>query len=147
MAAYPPTRAHYSHSGIFMLSRTRSLTAVCGLVVMLGAGVSSAACLAPTAPGTFPDGTTASLEEMVAGQKSVKEFVAQSDAYADCVMAETPKFDAKKQYSDKEKEALAAVQAAAQKKVDAADAEKAAVAERFNVQLRAYKAKAAAPKN
>ena len=130
-----------------MLSRTRSLTAVCGLVVMLGAGVSSAACLAPTAPGTFPDGTTASLEEMVAGQKSVKEFVAQSDAYADCVMAETPKFDAKKQYSDKEKEALAAVQAAAQKKVDAADAEKAAVAERFNVQLRAYKAKAAAPKN
>lgn len=132
-----------------MPSRIRFLAAIGGLALLIGAGVSNANCSAPSAPGTFPDGTTASLEEMVAGQKSVKEFIAQSDAYIDCLSGELPKVDPKKQYSDKDKEALAAAQAAGQKKIDAAESDKAAVAERFNVQLRAYKAKAAAaaPKN
>lgn len=130
--------------------RHRSLAAAGGLALLLATSVSEATCLAPTAPGTFPDGTTASLEEMIAGQKSVKEFIAQADQYIDCVSSETPKYDPKKSYSDKEKEAMAATQAAAQKKVDAVETDKTAVAERFNVQLRAYKTRAAAvsaPKN
>ena len=128
-----------------MLSRIRMLAATTGLFVLLTGASAGATCLAPTPPGTFPDGTTASLDEMKAGQKSVKDYVAQADAYEDCITAETPKFDPKKQMSDKEKAALQETQAAAQKKIDATDAEKAAVAERFNVQLRAYKAKLAAP--
>jgi len=41
-------------------------------------------CLPPTAP-TITDGSTASMEEMLAGQGHVKQFVAAGDAYIACL--------------------------------------------------------------
>lgn len=126
-----------------MSSRIRLLAATTGLVVLLSGAAADATCLAPTAPGTFPDGNTASLDDMKAGAKAVKDFVAQSDTYIDCVTSETPKYDPKKPMSDKDKEAMAATQAAAQKKIDAAEDQKKAVGNRMNEQIRIYKAKQA----
>lgn len=127
-----------------MSSRIRLLAATTGLVVLLTGAAAGATCLAPTAPGTFPDGNTATLDEMKAGAKAVKDFIAQSDTYLDCIASETPKYDPKKPMSDKEKEAMAAAQAAAQKKSDAAEDQKKAVGNRMNEQIRLYKAKQAA---
>ncbi len=41
-------------------------------------------CASPALP-TLPDGTKASLDEMMAGQKKVKEFVAAGDTYLKCL--------------------------------------------------------------
>ncbi len=41
-------------------------------------------CAAPELP-TLPDGTKATLDEMMAGQKKVKEFVAAGDGYLKCL--------------------------------------------------------------
>jgi hypothetical protein len=41
-------------------------------------------CAAPDVP-TVPDGSKASLDEMMAGQKKVKEFVAAGDGYLKCL--------------------------------------------------------------
>ncbi len=134
--------------GFSMSFRIRFLAATSSLCLLLTGVTASAACMAPTAPGTFPDGATAALPDMVAGQKSVKEFLAQEDAYIECLDNEAPRFDPKKQYSAKEKETMTAERIEAKKKMDTAEEDKKAVAERFNVQLRAYKAaQAAAPKN
>ena len=127
-----------------MPSRIRLLAATTGLVVLLSASAASATCLAPAPPGTFPDGNTATLDEMKAGAKAVKDFIAQSDAYEDCVSGETPKFDPKAKMSDKDKADLAATQAAAQKKVDASEEAKKSVGAKMNEQIRLFKAKQAA---
>jgi hypothetical protein len=41
-------------------------------------------CAAPALPG-LPDGATASLEQMLAGQKAVKEFQAVNSEYRTCL--------------------------------------------------------------
>lgn len=41
-------------------------------------------CTAPATP-TLPDGASASLEEMVAGQAAVKSFQADAQAYRECL--------------------------------------------------------------
>ena len=46
-----------------------------------------AECTKATAPD-IPDGDAASLEEMVAGQKAVKAFMADGEAYLACLDAE-----------------------------------------------------------
>ncbi|MCB1687378.1 MAG: hypothetical protein KDI33_02780 [Halioglobus sp.] len=41
-------------------------------------------CTTPTTP-TLPDGATATLEQMLAGQKAVKDFQAMNTAYRSCL--------------------------------------------------------------
>ena len=51
----------------------------------LSAGTAYADCSYPAAPANLPDGRTATLEEMVAGQKTVKEYDTAIKAYVDCI--------------------------------------------------------------
>lgn len=90
----------------------------------------------------LPDGTTASKDEMLAGQRSVKAFMASMEEYLTCI-------------ENEEQEAVAALDApgaeelvrretAIVKKYNAAVEDMELVAARFNDQVRAYKAKAQA---
>ena len=57
------------------------------LALLLAANFAMAECSRPTAP-ELPDGAVSDLETMVAGQKAVKAYVAQTEAYLDCLTAE-----------------------------------------------------------
>jgi hypothetical protein len=110
----------------------------------LAAAQAHAACDYPVAPGKFPDGSQASKEEMLAAKASVVKYNADMDAYLVCIKAE---FDAKvgalPNATPAQKAEMERVQ---DQKQTAAVEEVTAVTERFNEQLRAWKAKAAAEK-
>lgn len=73
------------------------------------------ACERPSAPSSIPDGATASKEDMLAAKKAVDAFKSGMEEYFTC-----------------EKSAA---------KKDAAGAELVKVADRFNAQVKAFKAK------
>jgi len=73
------------------------------------------ACERPTAPSSIPDGSTASKEEMLAAKRAVDAFKSSMEEYFGC-----EKSTAKK---------------------DAAGMELVKVADRFNAQVKAFKAK------
>ena len=73
------------------------------------------ACEKPKAPSSIPDGATASKEDMLAAKKAVDAFKSGMEEYFTC-----------------EKSAA---------KKDAAGAELVKVADRFNAQVKAFKAK------
>lgn len=84
-----------------------------------------------------PDGTTASKEEMIAGQRGIKTYMAAMEEYLSCIEAAEQETvagpdelddDAKQQRIDM-----------LNKKYNAAVEEMNIVAEEFNVQVRAYK--------
>ena len=118
------------------------------LVAALVGGRAYADCTYPRPPDHIPDGNTASLQEMLAGQSAVKAYNADIKAYTDCLRLEhdqalsnadptkmTP--DQKKAY-DKQKAELDNVLI---QKNDAAVDAATAVTNRFNEQVRIYKAK------
>ena len=74
-----------------------------------------AGCNRPSAPGAFPDGKTAAMEEMMAAKKTVDAFKKDMESYMSCERISS--------------------------KVSDAQAELEKVAEAFNVQVRAFKAK------
>src|SRR5580698_10288688 len=97
-----------------------------------------AACTYPTAPAKIPDGATATLAEMVAAQKAVKQFDEEINAYTACI-----KLEEDAQLNGEQKKAIEAQQA---QKNNAAVDEDQAIADRFNEQIRIFKAKQGAPK-
>ena len=111
------------------------------LVLMggLAAAHANAACSYPTAPGKFPDGTQATKDEMLAAKKLVVQYNTDMDTYLACLKDD---YDAR---------VAAAPDASADQKAEMAkkqdskynDAVKEVtdVTERFNEQLRAWKAK------
>jgi hypothetical protein len=114
------------------------------LAVLLAGGEAYAACTYPTEPTDLPDGNTATLEQMVAAQKTVKEFDQAIGAYTACLKLEHEAELAKSPgLSEDKKKDLDRVLA---QKHDAAIAADEALAARFNEQVRAYKAKNAAAK-
>jgi hypothetical protein len=72
-------------------------------------------CTRPSAPTVIPDGKTAAMEEMMAAKKVIDAYKRSMEEYLDC-----------------EKSGL---------KLDSAQAELVKVADRFNLQVRAFKAK------
>jgi len=119
----------------------RSLT----LLAALAAGNAYAACTYPTAPSDIPDGNNATLEQMVAAQKAVKQFDQDINAYTSCLKLESDAAiakvdqgadDAKKK--EEQKTELSRVQV--QKHNAAVEADEA-LASRFNEQLKVFKAK------
>jgi hypothetical protein len=103
-----------------------------------------AACDYPIAPGKFPDGAAATLEEMKTAKASVVKYNADMDAYLACINGEyDAKIAAEGKITPDKKADLDRVQ---NQKQDAAVKEVTDVTERFNEQLRAYKAKTAAEK-
>jgi hypothetical protein len=105
----------------------------------LAATQASAACHYPVAPGKFPDGTQATKEEMLAAKKLVVKYNDEMSAYIECTNAEfDAKLAAQTDATDAQKSDMTRMQA---QKQDAALKEVTDVTERFNEQLRAWKAK------
>ena len=62
-----------------------NLIACCSCSILFGTSV--LACDYPKSP-PVPNGSTASKEEMLAGQKEVKGYINKLEAYQDCLVAE-----------------------------------------------------------
>ena len=103
------------------------------------AGQANASCDYPTAPGKFPDGSQATKDEMLAAKGLVVKYNSEMDTYLQCIKGEYDTSIAG--LSSPSKEALAKLEKAQVQKQDAALKEVTDVTERFNEQLRAWKAK------
>ena len=101
------------------------------LVFLFTAGIAIAECERPTAP-TLPDGARSDLETMVEGQKAVKAYVSETEAYLECLTAEG---EAAVEEETTEQQ-LARIEEH-NKAVDDMEA----VAEAFNEEIREYKEK------
>ncbi len=104
---------------------------IIGLFFLLASNLVLAECARPQAP-QLPDGGTSDLETMVEGQKAVKAYVAETEAYLDCLNEEGAAV------ADEEtpEQQHARVELHNQA-VDDMDA----VADAFNEEIREYKAK------
>lgn len=110
----------------------------------LAAAQANAACTYPVAPGKFPDGSQASLDEMKTAKASVVKYNADMETYLTCIKSE---YDAKvATQADATNDQKAEMERVQLQKHNAAVDEVTQVTERFNEQLRAYKAKTAAAK-
>jgi uncharacterized protein YfkK (UPF0435 family) len=108
------------------------------LTLLATAAAAEAACIYPRAPDRVPDGSTATYDEMVAAQKAVKQFNEDIDAYNSCLDLEMATLEQSGSYDETRLEELRAMQA---KKNNAAVDEVQALADRFNEQLRIFKAR------
>ena len=108
------------------------------LIALAAAASANAACIYPRAPDRLPDGSTAPYEEMVAGQKAVQQFNEDINAYNACLDLEMVNLEKSGSYDENRLTELRAMQA---KKNNAAVDEVQAVADRFNEQLRIFKAR------
>jgi hypothetical protein len=112
-------------------------------LLVIAASLSTAAyadCVYPHAPEKLPDGSTATLDEMKAANKLVKQYDADMTAYLECIKTEYDGTTAKlpADATEDQKKQLAARY---QQKSTAAYDEVQAVVTRFNEQLRVFKAK------
>ena len=112
------------------------LTKTTAVIAMLFAVQGAFACEYPQRV-SVPDGATASKEDMIAGQKGVKSYMASMEEYLSCIEADEAKRvlelgnvddDTKRQQEEM-----------FNKKYNAAVEEMNLVAEEFNMQVRAYK--------
>jgi hypothetical protein len=122
----------------------KALYPLAAIAALAGANA-YAACTYPKAPESIPDGNTATLEQMVAAQKAVRQFDQEIGAYTACLKLESEtalaqvdqgQDDAKKK--EEQKKELERVQV--QKHNAAVEADEA-LAARFNEQLKVFKAK------
>ena len=119
----------------------RSLT----LLAALAAGHAYAACTYPTSPTDIPDGNSATLEQMIAAQKAVKQFDQEINAYTACLKLESDaaiaKLDEGSDDAKKKEEQKAELARMQVQKHNAAVEADEALAQRFNEQLKVFKAK------
>jgi hypothetical protein len=100
------------------------------------------ACGAPAAPPEVPDGATATREQMVAAHATVKAFDEATTIYSQCVDATA--YQATVQFKATATEADNAAVGSLQTQLhNAAIDRDQALANRFNVQLRLFKARGA----
>jgi len=113
---------------------------------VLSAGTAYADCSYPAPPDHIPDGNTATLPEMVEAQKAVKEYDKAINAYVACIQLERndavgkiakpgdkPTAEQKKAMDDMERVEV--------QKHNAAIDQLQSIADRFNEQVKVYKAK------
>lgn len=86
----------------------------------------------------LPNGSTATKESMLAGQKSVKAYMAAMDEYLACI--DTGEKEAVAALMNPTDEELASREAAITKKYNAAVEDMELTAARYNEEVRAYKA-------
>ena len=109
---------------------------------VLSAGAAYADCPYPAAPNKLPDGATATLQDMLAGQKAVADYNKAVNEYVACIDKEVEGRIAAG--GDKLKpEQKADMQRVETQKHNAAIDQLQSVADRFNEQVKVYKAKAA----
>lgn len=105
----------------------------------LAAAQAQAACDYPVAPGKFPDGSQATKEEMLEAKKSVVKYNSDMETYLACIRSE---YDSKvAEQTDATSDQKAELERMQNQKHNAAVEEVTSVTERFNEQLRAWKAK------
>ena len=108
----------------------------------LSAGAAYADCPYPAAPDKLPDGATATLQDMLAGQKAVGEYNKSVNDYVACIDKELE--DSLAKAGDKIKpEQKADMQRVETQKHNAAIDQLQSVADRFNEQVKVFKAKSA----
>jgi hypothetical protein len=109
---------------------------------VLAAGAAYADCPYPAPPDKLPDGATATMQDMLAGQKAVAEYNKAITDYTACIDKELDAAVAKG--GDKLKpEQRADMQRIANQKHNAAIDQLQSVADRFNEQVKVFKAKSA----
>jgi hypothetical protein len=107
---------------------------------MLMSSMAFAECVYPKAPGSIPDGKTATEEEMLAGMRAVKEYNTQVTAYLSCLDMQM-QTDINNAGTDASPETIAQIKAINAKRHNAAVEELEAHAARFNEQVKVYKAR------
>jgi hypothetical protein len=97
-------------------------------------------CSYPQAPTQLPDGSTATLKEMLSGQKAVQGYNEQMMAYLSCLKLERANWiaHAGTKLTKQEKQEFEAIE---DQKHNAAVDQLKAVADKFNTQVRVFKAK------
>ena len=109
---------------------------------VLTAGAAYADCPYPAPPDKLPDGASATLQDMLAGQKAVGEYNKAVNDYVACIDNELDTAIAKA--GDKIKpEQKADMQRVETQKHNAAIDQLQSIAERFNEQVKVFKAKSA----
>lgn len=108
------------------------------LIALSASGAAQAACIYPRAPDRVPDGATATYEEMVAAQKAVQQFNEDVNAYNACLDLEQAEREKSGAYDENQLTEMRAMQA---KRNNAAVDQVQAIADRFNEQLRIFKAR------
>ena len=108
----------------------------------LAAGAAYADCPYPAAPDKLPDGASATLQDMLAGQKAVADYNKAVNDYVTCIDKEVD--DAITKAGDKIKpEQKADMQRVETQKHNAAIDQLQKVADRFNEQVKVFKTKSA----
>jgi hypothetical protein len=117
----------------------KALIAAAALAALM-AGPVHADCPYPAPPEKIPNGNTASLDEMVTVKKQIADYDAAIGVYLDCIKKEHEDAVAKAgdKLTDKQKEDLEHMETS---RHNAAVAQLQGIADRFNEQVRAYKAK------
>jgi hypothetical protein len=125
----------------------KTTIATLSILAALAGGRAYADCVYPKAPTHIPDGNTATLQQMLAGESAVKAYNGDIKAYTDCLKLEhdeaLSKADPSKMTPEQKKAydtRKAALDNILIQKNDAAVDEATAVTNRFNEQVRVFKA-------
>ena len=144
--AFPLTGAHKNqNSPIARSEPMKNLTRSIIVTVLFSLPAFGHACEYPERP-TLPDGGTASKEQMIAAQSSVKAFLAAVDEYLDCIeqeekdaIAALPEIDQADEEAVSNRDAeIKRRDDLLSKRFDAANEEKFLFGEKWNQQVRAY---------
>lgn len=110
------------------------------LAGLLMAAAASAECTYPKAPTGLPDGATATQDEMVNGMKTIKDYNNAVTTYLSCLETEmNTRIEAAG--ADAPAEQVEQIKAIHTKRHNAAVEELEANAQRFNEQVKVYKAR------
>ncbi|HEV2272019.1 MAG TPA: hypothetical protein VGR92_21410 [Steroidobacteraceae bacterium] len=118
----------------------KSLLAAVAIAATVLAPAAYADCSYPQAPSHIPDGSTATMAEMLAGQKAVQSYNEAMTAYLSCIKLERDSrvAAAGDKLTKKQKQELEAIEI---QKNNAAVDQLHAVADQFNAQVKIFKAK------
>jgi len=152
--AFPLTGAHKNqNSPIARSGPMTKLTKSVIATVLFAFSAFVLACEYPECP-TLPDGSSASKEQMIAAQTSVKAFLAAVDEYLNCIEQEEEEaIAALPEVDESDEDAVNSRDAEIKrrdellaKRFDAANEEKFLFGEKWNQQVRAYNDRKAAQK-
>jgi hypothetical protein len=117
-----------------------SIKSILAAALILGSSATLAECVAPEAP-SLPDGSSATMQDMIAGQKAVKAYQAENISYMSCVEEQIAAAEASSTTGTKEEKAAAeAAKEKAEAIYNSAVSVEEEVAGQFNTEIREYKA-------
>jgi hypothetical protein len=124
-----------------MIRHSKICAPLLALAAITAAPSAFAACTYPHAPGQYPDPATATMDDMVASNKEVKQFIADMDAYIKCVDEENPAPADVKSLTDAQKKEIQEREKIRAQKHNAAVADEEAMRDKWHDVLTAFKAR------